>query len=211
MPWRTQIRTGATAFALAGILAVSGCAGGDGDTGATDTAAAPAMADTPMAGMDHANMPGMANRPAAKDADHEFLRMMVDHHAGLIEMSTAAMTKASLPATQGDAHELHTKQDQESKEMIAMIQRDYGETITPQVMPNNRAMNEALQAKAGAEYDRTYYTNVVQHHREGIQMTDQFLPRLAKPAVRQMAEKMKADQQREITEFEQKAAGVAAG
>lgn len=210
MPPRTQIRLGFT-FALAGIVALSACAGGDDSAGAPDTAAAQAMADTPMVGMDHSNMPGMANRPPATDADHEFLRMMVDHHAGLIEMSTAAMTKASLPATQADAHELHTKQDQESKEMIAMVQRDYGETITPQVMPSNRAMNEALQTKSGADYDRTYYGNVIQHHREGIQMTDQLLPRLTKPAVREMAEKMKAEQQREITAFEQKVSRITAG
>lgn len=204
-----QVGRGVLALALFGILAVTGCAGGD--DGAADTASAPMASDTPMAGMDHSNMAGMANRPPAKDADHEFLRGMVDHHAGVIEMSTAAMTKASLPPTQADAHRVHTAQDQGTKDMIAMIQRDYGETVTPQVMPSNRTMMEALQSKSGAEYDRTYYTTVVQHHREGVQMIDQFLPRLTKPAVRQMAEKMKAEQLREITEFEQKAASVAAG
>ena len=204
-----QVGRAAAALGVWGILAVSGCAGSGDD--AADTASAPMASDTSMAGMDHSTMAGMANRPPAKDADHEFLRGMVDHHAGVIEMSTTAMTKASLPATQADAHRVHTAQDQGTKDMIAMIQRDYGETVTPQVMPSNRTMMETLQSKSGAEYDRTYYTTVVQHHREGVQMIDQFLPRLTKPAVRQMAEKMKADQLREITEFEQKAAGVAAG
>lgn len=205
----SQVGRVAAALVLFGILGVSGCAGGGDET--ADTASAPMASDTSMTGMDHSNMPGMSSRPQAQDADHEFLRGMVDHHAGMIEMSTAAMTKASRPATQADAHRVHTAQDQGTKDMIAMIQRDYGETVTPQVMPSNRTMMENLQSKSGAEYDRTYYTTVVQHHREGVQMIDQFMPRITKPAVREMAEKMKAEQLREITEFEQKAASVAAG
>ena len=58
---------------------------------------------------------------------------------------------------------------------------------------------------AGAEYDRAFYRHAIAHHRDGIRMTDDVLPRLTKPEVRQMAEKMKADQQKEITQFERKA------
>lgn len=182
------------------ILTV-GCAGSD-DAAKGDTAAA-ATSDSgaAMAGM--AGMPGM-NRPAAKDADHEFLRNMIDHHEGFIQMAMAAMTKASQSTTQGEAHQMHTKQSDEQKKMIADVQSMYGETVTPMVMPMHKAMNDSLQAKSGAEYDRAFYRNVIAHHRDGIKMTDELLPRLAKPAVKQMAEKMKADQQKEIAAFERK-------
>lgn len=198
------------AFATLALLALAACGGDRNESAGGDTASAAdasAGTDTGMAGMDHGNMPGM-NRPAAKDANHEFLRMMSDHHEGLIEMASAAMTKASTQQAQGDAHTLHTKQEEEQKRMIAMIQQSYGESLTPMGMPNNKRMNDSLQAKSGAEYDRAFYGNVARHHREGIGMIDQFLPRLTNADVRQMAVKMKADQQKEIPEMERKQRGT---
>ncbi len=194
MPMSNSARVALTALSL---LSVS-CA--RSDEGAEANSAAGAPSDS-MAGM--AAMPGM-NRPPAKDADHEFLRNMIDHHEGFIQMAMAAMTKASNPETQGDAHNGHTKQADEQKKMIADVQSMYGETVTPMVMPEHKMMNDSLQAKSGADYDRTFYRMVIAHHRAGIKMTDALLPRLTKPGVKQMAEKMKADQQKEIAEFERK-------
>src|SRR5688500_8660553 len=104
-------RVAFTAFALFAL----GCARSD-EAATTDTAAAPRDSAAGAAAM-----PGM-NRPPSKDADHEFLRNMIDHHEGMIQMATAAMTKASQPATQGDAHNVHTKQADEQKKMIADVQ-----------------------------------------------------------------------------------------
>lgn len=200
----TRLRPVISAAAVAVLL--SGCSKSNDnsvDTGAATTPAAATRTDT-AAGMDHSKMAGM-NRPPAKDGDHEFLRMMSDHHEGLIQMATSAMTKASTPTAQGDAHQLHTKQLEDQKKMLGMVQSMYNETVTPMVMPSNKAMNDSLQAKTGAEYDRTFYANVIAHHREGIKMVDDMMPKLAKPEVKQMAEKMRAEQQKEIAEFEAKA------
>lgn len=49
-----------------------------------------------------------------------------------------------------------------------------------------------------------FYRMVIEHHRQGTMMIDHMLPRMQKPAVRQTAEKMKADRTREIQEFQQK-------
>ena len=132
-------------------------------------------------------------RPPARDGDHEFLRMMSDHHEGLIQMATAAMTKASAPV-QG-AHAIHTKQAEEQERMMDMIQSSYGETLTPMVVPSNQQMIQTLESRTGTEYDQTFYQNVIAHHEEGIRMIDEMTARLTKPEVQQMAQKMKADQQ----------------
>lgn len=166
------------------------------DSPATDTAAAAAPAHD-MAAM---------NRPPAKDADHEFLRMMIDHHEGLIQMGSAAMTSASAQQTKDDAHKLHTKQLAEQKEMQSMVSRSYDENVVPMVIPSNKAMNDTLQQKSGTDYDRTFYGNVAQHHREGIRMMNDFEARVQRPEVRQMIARMKTDQEREIGEFEAKMA-----
>jgi len=179
----------------------SGCAGGDGrsESATADTPAAAASAAHDMADMD---------RPDAKDADHEFLRMMIDHHEGMIQMGSAAMTRASTQLAKDDAHKLHTKQLDEQKQMQSMVSTNYGENVMPMIMPSNKAMNDALQQKSGTDYDRTFYANVVQHHREGIQMMNEFESRVQRSDVKQMITTMKSDQQREIGEFERKVTGL---
>ena len=198
----------------AALLLGAACAGSGNDSGDTAavtadtspaaTATPPSTGDTSMAGMDHSKM-AAADRAPAKDADHEFLRMMSDHHQGLIAMMDGAMTRATSADAKSDATKLHHKQQQERDQMVGMIQKMYSESLQPMVMPNNKAMNDSLQAKSGAEYDRDMYQHVVMHHREGIQMIDKFLPRLQNAEVRSMAEKMRTDQTREIAEFEAKA------
>jgi len=187
-------------YSVATAAVLTACSGGD--NAATDTTAG-AGATTSVASQTPASP--TATRPAATEPEHDFLRKMIDHHEGLIQMATAAMTKGSNPTTQGDAHNLHTKQADEQKKMIADVQAKYGETVTPMIMPQHKAMADSLATKTGADYDRTFYRLTVQHHREGVQMVDEMLPRFTKADVRQMAEKMKADQQKEITEFQRKA------
>ena len=46
--------------------------------------------------------------------------------------------------------------------------------------------------------------HVIEHHQQGIAMIDRFLPRLTRPDVRAMAERMKADQQKEIQDLQAK-------
>ena len=174
---------------------------GRGDNAATDTTGA-----TGTTGASAAGMAGMDHGPA-KDADHDFLRKMVDHHEGLIQVATVAMTKASRTATQGDAHALHTKQAAERDSMLAKIRTTYSETHTPMVMEKTKAQNDSLQQRSGPEYDRTFYRIVVEHHREGIAMIDSIMPRLTRDDVKRMAEKMKADQRKEIVDFQRKASG----
>lgn len=189
-------------FAItASMLIASACAGGDNaDTSAAGDTAAPA-ATTPAA---H-TMADM-NRPAAKDADHEFLRGMVDHHEGMIQMATAAMTQGSTQQVKDDAHKMHTKQLAEQKQMQAIVSANYGEDVMPMVMPANKSMIDSLQKLSGTEYDRTFYQNVIKHHREGIRMMTDFEGRVQRADVKQMITKMKADQQREIQELETKVA-----
>lgn len=190
------------------FAAVAVACGGSGEGNAGDTAgatgAAAAGSDTGMAGMDHSKMPGMT---AARDADQEFLRKMSDHHEGLVQMMAPAMQKAASATAKEDATKLHHKQQSERDQMLGMLRQQYQDTHTPSVMPSNQSMTADLQRQSGAAFDRAMYQHVIMHHREGIQMIDQFLPRLTKPEVRQMAQKMREDQTREITEFERKAGG----
>lgn len=187
--------TRCVSFGLLVMATISGCADAGNDAqNASDTVA---TADTASSIANQTNQP-------AKDGNHDFLDMMSDHHAGLILIATAAADKAASSTTRNDAQKLHTKQAAERDSMVAMIQRDYQEQHRPQSSAKNQAQADSLNALSGAEYDRKFYGLIIDHHREGISMIDQHLPHLTKPQVRQMAEKMKGDQQKEITEFQRK-------
>lgn len=209
-----------TALALLGVAACGSsenknAAGADSAGGATSAAApaatgavsTPAGTDTSMArmsGMDHSQMAGM-NRSAPKDSNQAFLRMMSDHHEGLIVLADSAQTRVQSADAKAKARELDEKQHREQREMLAMLRRQYQDSVTPMVMPNNRAMlDSVVRGAQGGEVDRVFYRQVIAHHREGIQMMDKMLPQL-QGEVRSMAQRMRADQQREIQELERKA------
>ena len=184
------------AFVATVVAACSSDDPADADTGAV--AAEPAMMDTGMAAM-----PGMNDAPA-KDADQEFLRMMVDHHEGLLVMADSALKKGTSAQLKADAQKLKTDQTAERQKMLGMLKSDYSDDHMAMVMPSSNTMIAAGAQKTGAEYDRQFRENIIAHHREALTMIDRFLPRFTKPANRQMAEKMKAAQAREIADFEKK-------
>ena len=204
------------ALVVAGSLA-AGCGGGSnagGDSAgtagdsATQTTAAPAAHDTGMAGMDHSNMSmGAMNRSAPRDSNQAFLRMMSDHHAGLLAMVDSAQPRLAGATAKSDAQKMRLAQDAEQRRMLSMLSQQYSDSVTPMVMPSNRAMIDSLaRAPQGAEADRVFYRQVIAHHREAIQMTEPMLPHLT-GEVKQMAQKTVSDQRREIQELERKAAG----
>ena len=186
---------------LALAFSAAAC-GGTGDTAGDSQTAAVDPAATATADAGAASTAAGADTTAG--ADQEFLRMFADHHQGLIAMSQQAMERGSTEQVKAKAHELHQKQDAEQKEMLAMLQRDFGVSHQPSVMPSNQAMADSLSRRSGEDYDMAYNMNVIAHHREGIDMIDRMLPRLSNPQVRQMAERMRAEQQADIQELEGK-------
>ena len=153
-----------------------------------------------MAGMDHGSM------AMTGDADHDFLRMMSDHHKGLIVMAHMTKDRKGGGSAAADARKLDAAQDKELEHMVTMLEKDFKDPYAPKVMPAHQAMADELKAKTGKDYDRTFYNDVIAHHREAITMVDDYLPKAKNAMLKQMAEKMKTDQTREIGAFEKKVA-----
>jgi uncharacterized protein (DUF305 family) len=179
--------------ALVTIVVAAACSGGRDDA---DTAAADSQAGSSTTGE-----AGMA-MDSAQDPNQQFLRMMVDHHQGLIVMAEQAMSRGSTEAVKAEAREMHTKQAGEQGQMRTMLRTQHSDDHAPTVMPQHQGMIDSLAVKQGTDYDMAFRMNVIQHHREGIQMTDQHMPHLTQPDLRSMAERMKADQQADIQKLE---------
>lgn len=201
----------ARSFRIAGLLAVTTSCTAKPERPASDTAAAPAVAPSPamspMATSDTA-MAGMAAMTG--NADQDFLRMMSDHHKGLIAIAHLAKDRKGTSPTIADGRKLDAQQDAELDRMTTMLEQDFKDPYAPKVAPEHKAMHDDLQAKSGTEFDRTFYQNVIAHHEQALKMIADYLPKAGSQAIRQMAEKMKADQTREIGEFRQKLAKLGA-
>jgi uncharacterized protein (DUF305 family) len=192
------------------LACLAACAKGDrtsdstSTTGAGRTSATSTTAAAPAAVAHDSSSPRSAAAPTG-DADHDFLRRMSDHHQGLIRL--VHMTKdrkESSRAAIADATKIDTEQDRELDQMVTMLERDFKDPYAPKPMPEHQAMAGTLKTKTGVDYDRTFYRDVVQHHREGIAMIDDYLPKSKNPTVKRMAERMRAEQTREIAALEQK-------
>jgi len=138
------------------------------------------------------------------NADQDFLRMMTDHHKGLIVMANMTKDRKDGGTAVADATKLDVAQDAELDHMVTMLEKDFKDSYSPKVSPAHQAMADALKSKTGKEYDRTFYRNIIQHHQEAIKMVDGYLPNAKNAMLKQMAEKMKADQTKEIADFQKK-------
>ncbi|MEO7521043.1 MAG: DUF305 domain-containing protein [Gemmatimonas sp.] len=169
-------------------------------TAGATTSAGPDTGMAGMAGMDHSNMAGMTG-----NADQDFLRMMSDHHKGLV--AWAHMTKdgkGSTEAVRADARKLDNAQDADLDTMTTMLETSFKDAYQPKILPMHQAMADSLRALSGAAYDRTFYHHVIQHHQDGLKMMDEYLPKLTRPELKAMVQRMKDAHAREITEFERK-------
>lgn len=196
-----------TGAVLVLALLVGGCGGDGGEGGAEgmamDSTMMPAGHDTMMPAGHDTMMAGMGGmrQGAAQEPDHEFLRMMSDHHLGLAAMGEDAANRAADASVKSAARKLTTKQAAQRDTMVAMIRRMYDERHDPAIMPQNRAQADSLRQTSGPEVDRYFLRTTIAHHEEGTRMIDRFMPRFTRPEVRQMAERMRAEQQREIQEL----------
>lgn len=192
-----------TAAILISFVALGACSSQSDSTGdTTATASSSSMAPLTDSASAHSQMSGMANMTG--DPDRDFLRMMSDHHKGLIAMVHPTLDKKENLAVKGDAAKMDKKQDAELDKMITMLDQQYKDSYTPSVMPDNQRMVDELKDKSGADYSRTFLKNVIAHHQQAIQMVDEYLPKAKNPQVKAMAEKMKSDQAKEITELQRK-------
>ncbi|MEO5816228.1 MAG: DUF305 domain-containing protein [Gemmatimonadaceae bacterium] len=200
---RTRQRHAAVAVLVLGSLAACATSEKTPDSAAalhTDSAATSGMRDS-MAGHDMSAMP-MANMTG--DADHDFLRMMSDHHKGLIQIAHMTKDRKEKSPAVTDAVKMDAAQDKELDQMVTMLEKDFKDPYSPKVMPEHQAMADALKTQTGTGYDRSFYENVIKHHQEAITMINTYLPNAKNPMLKQMAETMKADQTKEIAAFQQK-------
>lgn len=189
------------------IVTVSAC--GTKENTKPETAAgipSATSASTDSAAKAASTAPGMGAMAMTGDPDHDFLRMMTDHHKGMILMAHETIESKAKLGVKPIAARLDKEQDVEMDKMTTMLEKTFKDPYAPKVTADNQAMADQLKGKSGAEYDRTFLENVIKHHEQAVKMIDAYLPTAKLPELKKMAENMKAVQSAEITEFKKRLA-----
>jgi len=139
-----------------------------------------------------------------QDAEHEFLRILVDHHEGLVLIANDAASRAVDDSVRALAQNLATRQAAQRDSLVALLGSLYGEEYRPQVMPRNADQADSLRMYSGAAADRYFLQTAIGHHREGIRIIGRFMADFTQPEVRALAERMREGRQREIEELQGK-------
>lgn len=211
-PFPRSLRHTPTLLLAALAVGASSCSKSDSADDAAPAAASTGSASSTSSlpsdsttAHDMGNMGNMANMPdMTGNPDQDFLRMMSNHHKGLILIAHMTKDRKDEGTAASDALRLDTKQDKELDQMVSMLEKDFKDPYAPKVMPQHQAMADALKTKSGKDYERTFYEDIIKHHEQAIVMINGYLPKAKNPTIKQMAEKMKADQSREIADFRKK-------
>lgn len=192
---------------MVALTLFAGACGGSEDTAEIDSAEPAVVADPAAMPMDTAAV-AQGDMAAARDADQQFLRGMSDHHVGLIRMAEQAQQRATRDTVRAEAQHFQVGHTSGLDDMQRMLQAQYSDTHQPTIMPRHAAMVNSLSQTQGAEYDPAFLRDVIEHHRGGIAMIDEYLPNASNAEVRVMAEKMKTVQTSDIERLESLLAGM---
>jgi len=125
--------------------------------------------------------------------DYAFLRALANHHAGLMFLAHVAEQQRGTIRVRADATALDSHHHAQSDSIVAVIHREFGRDFLPVVTDTHHLDVVALQTLEGAAFDSAFRAHVLEHHRAGVRLIDEYLPRLQLPRVRALAEKSRAE------------------
>lgn len=163
----------------------------------TDLNASQTDASNPFANAEQKMSQAMmaAVGPTAGDT---WVRMMIAHHQGAIDMSRIALQQ-NLPADVAKmAQETIDKQQKEVTDLQKLVQQG---TPDPKTMdlyhPAMRQMEDAMKNASGADIAETYMRKMLEHHKGGVTLSDVALKNGVTGAIRSQVQKTRAGQQKD--------------
>lgn len=156
----------------------------------------------------------MAKTSAMKmkgSTDHDFAHMMMEHHRGAIAMADIELRDGKDATMRQMAEKIKTDQQKEIGELEPIARRlDSAPTnyqpldpADPFTSKMKASMNGIMQnmPKMGANPDRNFNMLMTRHHQSAVDMAKAELAYGKDIKLKQMAQKMIDDQQKEIQQF----------
>lgn len=183
-----------TGAALATVVVLSACGGGDSGSTTSDPG-----------GMTMAPTSAPASAASFNDADVAFAQGMIPHHRQAVEMAALAGSRATDARVKELAAKIKSAQQPEIDTMNGWLAA-WGKPATMGGMDHSSMpgmMNDGDMAKLrdakGAAFDKQFLTMMISHHEGAIQMARQEGSQGSSPEAVALAKKIITDQQAEIT------------
>ncbi len=184
---------------------------------------APGAAGTPAAMAGRSDMAGMDHM--AMDLDLMYIDMMIPHHASIVAMSQAALPHLMDERLQAMAQSIIDAQSVEIEELRGYRETFYGAADPmPMDVAMVEAMDEMMPGMSGSmkemdfqmdsaaqiaaicmakDTDLAFIDLTIPHHQMAIESSETVAAEAAHAEIQVFAERVIADQQREIDELEQ--------
>ncbi|MFF2844493.1 DUF305 domain-containing protein [Paenarthrobacter sp. NPDC057981] len=197
--------------ALAGLIALTGCASKSGSDS--------------MPGMDHGQSPASTATTspsvASTASDHNaadtmFAQMMIPHHAQAVEMSDSILDKKDIPsAVTALAVQIKGAQAPEIEKMTAWL-KGWNEPSMGSSSHSGHGMDgmvgdtelQTLKDAQGTEAARLYLTQMIAHHEGAVTMAKTEISQGKSPEAVQLAKDIVAAQEKEIQDMKALLAGL---
>ena len=189
-----------SAVALVSTLAACGRDEGPGENVVAENAMNAMMSDpsNPFAQSEMA-MDQAMTAAVGTNAGDTWIRKMIEHHRGAIEMSRIVL--ASNPSDQAAqmAQATIDKQGKEIADLEKLVATGSPDPASADLYhPAAMEMHNAMMAANGADVSETYLRKMLEHHKGAVEMSNVALANGVAGAVRSAVTKTKADQQLEI-------------
>ncbi|MDV3257081.1 MAG: DUF305 domain-containing protein [Sphingomonas sp.] len=133
------------------------------------------------------------------NAGDSWVRKMIEHHKGAVEMSRQVLTMNPDAHVAGMANDIIAKQTREIAALEKLVADGTPDPASAEIYrPAMDQMHNAMMAASGADLSETFHRKMLEHHKGAVALSDVALANGVTGAIRAQVEKTRADQQREV-------------
>lgn len=137
------------------------------------------------------------------DAGQNWLKKMIVHHQGAIDMSRVVLEQNPTADVARMARETITKQGKEIEDLRKLVQEGAPDQRSAELYrPAMMDMHDKMMAASGSNISETYMRKMLEHHRGAVAMSDVALANGVTGAIRDKVQKTRSEQQKEIAMVE---------
>ena len=137
------------------------------------------------------------------DAGQNWLKKMIVHHQGALDMSRIVLDKNPTADVAKMAQDTISKQGKEIEDLQKLVKEGAPDQRSAELYrPAMMDMHQKMMAASGTDISRTYLQKMLEHHKGAVTMSDVALANGVTGALRSQIQKTRADQQKEIAMVE---------
>ena len=132
------------------------------------------------------------------DVGDTWVRKMIEHHQGAIDMSQIVLQQNPRADVAEMARMTIEKQGKEVEDLRKLVKQGSPNTQSAEAYrPAMTQMHDAMMAAKGADISERFLRKMLEHHRGGVALSDVALQNGVTGALRQQVQKTRDDQQKE--------------